>query len=308
MVKQELIAQITGFDTEFFAKGLGNDIRLKQMPDYALSDLALILQAAAEGKDAAILPPHPQSSFDRKDSSVIVRIDPNGKLTQNKWGSPEFSRIVYKAKGKRENETMRLNQMEHFPNRLLSTLYQPDDKPLRISSEAWVSDYKTTAGYIRDTDGLLKFDKATVDFLRLSGSVSHDAYNNDELCVPAKGPATYRFNGDWQKAKEIPADGSGAIEVKTFPFQHQLSVKRTTGKNQVRIDVTDTKKHSETVLKRFDGETTFSFSVLRSSTKPATPASGTIQIDLSTIEAGKISDLDDMALALLALSPAEIFD
>ena len=62
------------------------------------------------------------------------------------------------------------------------------------------------------------------------------------------------------------------------------------------------------MLKKFDDKTTFSFSVLALSSKPKTPDSGTILIDLASIEAGQVSDLDDIAMALLALAPAEIFD
>lgn len=308
MNRPDLIDKITGFDTEFFAVGLGNDTRLKQMPDYSLNDLALILQAATECKEAVILSPHPQSSFDRKDSSVIVRIDKAGKMILNEWGSLEFNGIIYKASGTATDEKMRLRRVEFYPSRQKSTLSLSDEKPLAIQSQTRISDYETTASYSRKPNGELKFDSALINFKRLSGSVSHEAFDNDELLIPAEGPANFRFNGNWKKEAEIPADGSGWIEVKPFPFQNHLSVKRITGETQIRIDVTQSRKHSEQALKRFDGETTFSFSVLALSSKPETPDSGTIQINLSSVEAGQVTTLDDVTMALLALAPAEIFD
>ncbi|MBI5356738.1 hypothetical protein HZB78_03945 [Candidatus Collierbacteria bacterium] len=307
MGKAELIKQIIGFDQFFFANGLGNDTRLKQMPDYILKDLALILQAASEKKDTAILPPRPQSPFDREKTTVIARIDHKGKMIQNLWGSPVFDGIIYQASGIAIREKIGIEQVEFFPSRLRSTLCQAGDKPLKIKSEASVKNYITTAEYSRDPAGELIFTEATVDFKRLSGSISHNSYINDKLLIPADGPASYRFNGNWKKAVEIPADGSKAVEIKPFPFQHQLSVNRTTDGNQILINITDAKKHSQPVLKSFDGETALSFSVLCSSAKPETPASETIQIDLPTIAEKKISHLDDIVMALLTLSPAEIF-
>lgn len=307
MNRPDLIDKITGFDREFFAVGLGNDTRLKQMPDYSLNDLALILQAATECKEAVILSPHPQSSFDRKYSSVIVRIDKAGRMILNKWGSLEFNGIIYKASGTATDEKMRLRRVEFYPSRQKSTLSLSEEKPLAIQSQTRISDYETTASYVRDPDGKLKFDNALVNFKRLSGSVSHEAFDDDELLIPAVGPATYRFNGNWKKKAEIPTDESESIEVKPFPFQNHLSVKRMTEGAQIKIDVTQSKKHSEQALKRFDIETTFSFSVLALSSKPETPDSGTIQIDLPSIETKGTSGLDDLAMALLALAPAEIF-
>jgi hypothetical protein len=308
MAKQELIDKITRFDPEFFAQGLGIAERLETMPDFVLQDLSMILKAAQEGKNTAILPPHPQSSFDRKETTVIVRIDPKGKMAQSPWGSPVFDGVAFQASGIAADGKLGLKRVEFFPDRLWATIHQSDDKPLRIKSEARINSYTATAEYARDPVGGVVFSEAAIGLRRLSGSVSHDAHSNDELRVPADGPAVYRFNGNWRQAVEIPADGSGAVEIKPFPYQHQLSVKRTTGEHQVRIDITDAKKHSEIVLQRLDSETRFSFSVLSRSLRPETPESGTIQIDLSDIEAGEVSLLDDTAIALLSLAPAVIID
>ncbi len=309
MAREKLIAEITGFDTEFFAVGLGNDTRLKQMPDYSLNDLALILQAATECKEAVILSPHPQSSFDRKDSSVIVRIDKTGKMVQNEWGSPRFGGVVYRASGTAIDGKIELGHVEFYPSGQESTLSLKDGKPLQIQSTTKINHYETTASYFRNPkNGELEFDNAMINFKRLSGSVSHEAFDDDELTISAVSPATYRFNGNWKKDAIIPADGSELFEVKPLPFQHKLAVKRITAENQVRIDISLAKNHEEGMLKKFDDKTTFSFSVLALSSKPKTPDSGTILIDLASIEAGQVSDLDDIATALLALAPAEIFD
>ena len=299
-----MIAEITGFDTEFFAVGLGNDTRLKQMPDYSLNDLALILQAATECKEAVILPPHPQSPS----SLVIVRIDQTGKMIQNKWGSPEFDGVVYRASGTAIDGKIELGHVEFYPSGQESTLSLRDGKPLQIQSRTRISCYETTASYFRNSNCELEFDNAMINFKRLSGSVSHEAFDDDELTISAVSPATYRFNGNWKKDAIIPADGSELFEVKPLPFQHKLAVKRITAENQVRIDISLAKNHEEGMLKKFDDKTTFSFSVLALSSKPKTPDSGTILIDLASIEAGQVSDLDDIATALLALAPAEIFD
>lgn len=308
MNKAELIAQITGFDPDFFGTELGNDIKLQRMPEYALGGLALILQAAADKKNAAILPPRLKSPFNRRDFTVIVRIDNKGRMAQNGCGTPEYDGIVYKAEGIVSEGKLGLEQVEFYPSRQISNLSAVAGKPLRIQSGTIISDYATTASYLRQPNGELKFDDALINFRRLSGNISHEAFGDDKLNIPAEGPASYRFNGNWKRTAEIPADGSKSIEVKPFPFQNRLSVKRITEETQIRFDVTQSKTHSELVLKQFDGEATFSFLVLASSPKPETPPSGTIQIDLSSVEAGETNDIDDMAVALLALAPAEIFD
>lgn len=308
MNRAELIDKITGFDREFFAKGLGNETKLQNMPDYALSDLALILQASKDHKETALLPPHPKSTFNRKDSSVIVRIDPEGRMIQNEWGSLEFSGTVYRASGIVSDGKIGLEQVDFCSSRQKSRLSSAIGKPLQIESKALTNYYETIASYVRNPNGVLEFDNALINFKRLSGSMSHEAFDNDELLIPAEGSANFRFNGNWKKETELPADGSKSIEVKPFPFQNHLSVKRMTEGAQIRIDVTQSRKHSEQALKRFDGETTFSFSVLALSSKPETPDSGTIQINLSSVEAGQVTTLDDVTMALLALAPAEIFD
>lgn len=305
MNRTELIGQITGFDPDFFAPGLGNAIKLQKMPEYALNDLALILQAAEDKKNTAILPPRPQNN---KNSSIIVRIDQKGKMTLNECGTPEFGGIVYKAEGIVSEGKLGLEQVKFYPTRQKSNLSAVAGKSLLIQSGTVINDYKTTASYSRKPNGKLEFDHAFIEFPRLSRDVSGGDFIYDALQIPAEGPAKFKFNGNCKQEAEIPADDSKQIEIKPFPFKHLLGVKRSTGQDQIRIDIRHSIKHEEAVLKFYDNEDTLSFSVLTSSLRPETPPSGTIQIDLSSIETGEVSSPDDIAMALHALAPAEIFD
>lgn len=103
MPKAELIAEVVGLDSAFFAEGSEQLNRLKWWSEEAIDDLALILRAAKKGENHVVLPQRPESlSLSRRDTATVVRIDPSGRMAENGKFPLEFAGTKYKASGKPE--------------------------------------------------------------------------------------------------------------------------------------------------------------------------------------------------------------
>ena len=299
--KEDLIAQVAKFAQVFSAEGFNLLAALSYRSEEFIGDLALVLDAASRGEKHVVLPEQPESFTSRKGTAIVVRIDPSGKIIEREY-LPVFSGVVYKASGSPKGEKIILEKVEFAKPEREVVLFSDRDKSQQIQAAGLVGNVKTRARYQRQPDETYEFKEARMDFGRLSGSISHNPYDNDELIIHPEKPAQYRFNGEPKQPLEIPTDGSIAGEVKSFPFRHSISVLRMDVAQGFLVDVCQADEH-EKELRKYDRDHHFKFAVHRLAALPIIPESGTVMIDRGDVQ---IAALDDIVVALFALVPREI--